>query len=141
MLKLKEEIKARGEDVVIYKHRSRLVFPIDTPEEDYPKWQKKGFNIFRCVECDSMDCSSDCTGEYATPLEDSNDAVSDAALLNKVEAAFSAELEKYVDIFKGDESKQDYDKMTLKELRVAFPDIKAVSKKDFIKQIEEQSNE
>lgn len=125
-LKLKEEIKERGEDVVIYKHRSRLVFPIDTPEEDYPKWQNKGFNIFRCVECNSMDCIGDCIvkDEDIAPLEDLND--------------------KTVDIHTkeiSDEKEKEYDMFTLKELRVFFPDIKAVSKKDFIRQIEELKNE
>lgn len=128
-LKLKDEIKERGEDVVIYKHRSRLVFPIDTPEEDYPKWQKKGFNIFRCVECNSMDCSGDCTVkdivedivEEISPLEDLNDKTEDVS----TEAI-------------SDEKEQEYDMFTLKELRSFFPDIKAVSKKDFIRQIEEQ---
>lgn len=124
-LKLKEEIKQRGEDVVIYRHRSRLVFPIDTPEEDYPKWQSKGFNIFRCIECNSMDCTGDCIvkDEDTTPLEDSNDKTVDN----------SAEI--------SDEKVKEYDMFTLKELRVFFPDIKAVSKKDFIRQIEELKNE
>lgn len=125
-LKLKEEIKQRGEDVVIYRHRSRLVFPIDTPEEDYPKWQSKGFNIFRCVECNSMDCTGDCIvkDEDTTPLEDLND---------KVEDVHTEEI--------SDEKMKEYDMFTLKELRLFFPDIKAVSKKDFIRKIEELKNE
>lgn len=123
MLKLKDEIKERGEDVVIYRHRKRLVFPIDTPVEDYPKWQNRGFNIFRCIECNSMDCNGDCTVEdvYTSPIEDLNDNVEDM---------YTEEI--------SDEKEQEYDMFTLKELRLFFPDIKAVSKKDFIRQIEEQ---
>lgn len=125
MLKLKDEIKERGEDVVIYKHRSRLVFPIDTPEEDYPKWQSKGFNIFRCVECNSMDCSGDCTFKEEVTEEISNDKVVEGTVKEVTEEI-------------SDEIEQEYDMFTLKELRSFFPDIKAVSKKDFIRQIEEQ---
>lgn len=133
-LKLKEEIKQRGEDVVIYRHRSRLVFPIDTPEEDYPKWQSKGFNIFRCVECNSMDCIGDCTveDEYISPLEDPNDKTVDIHT-EEISEEITEEI--------SDEKMKEYDMFTLKELRLFFPDIKAVSKKDFIRQIEELKNE
>ena len=135
MLKLKEEIKERGEDVVIYKHRSRLVFPIDTPEEDYPKWQSKGFNIFRCVECNSMDCDGNCTKEEVTEEISSEvtEEVTEEISNDKVKDVTEEVTEEI-----SDEKEREYDMFTLKELRLFFPDIKAVSKKDFIKQIEEQ---
>lgn len=70
MLELKAEVKTANQDVVIFvsKQRGRrLKFPIDTPVEDYLKFKKLGFNIFRCTECKSEDCLGTCEGTDINP--------------------------------------------------------------------------
>lgn len=112
MLRLKDEIKKVGKDVVLFLPRSRggkTIFFIDTDPKDYIKYRKLGFDIFVCNTCDSDKCIG-CGDEPIEPTED---------------------------IIEDNELNFDYDKLSLKELRLLFPDIKAVSKKDFINKIEE----
>lgn len=110
MLRLKDEIKKEGKDVVIFLPRSRggkTIFFIDTDPKEYIKYRNLGFDIFVCNTCDS----DKCIGCIDEPIED---------------------------IIEDNELDFDYEELSLKELRLLFPDIKAVSKIDFINKIEKQ---
>lgn len=108
MLRLRDDIKKAGKDVVIFFPRSRggkTIFFIDTDPKEYIKYRNLGFDIFVCNTCDSDKCIGCVIDE---PIED---------------------------IIEDNESNFDYEELSLKELRLLFPDIKSVSKKDFINQI------
>lgn len=163
-LELKKEVKAAGQDVVIFvtKQRGRrLKFPIDTPVEEYPKFKSLGFNIFRCSECKSEACSGTCDGQninhkikekYTSPEEKAEKALeeqyNDTSSIDELAKGldiYNEQTEEELDaIINGtsnhkEEVKQvdviDYEKYTLKELRKMFPQIKDTSKKGFISQI------
>lgn len=64
MLELKKEVKEANLDVAIFVSKSkgrRLVFPIDTPQEEYQKFAELGFRIFRCIKCQSDSCIGSCS--------------------------------------------------------------------------------
>ena len=124
MLILKEEIKKRNEDVVIFPPRSRgrrMVFKIDTDPSEYPKYKKLGFNIFRCSVCNSDSC-------YGC-----GDIVKDEENLSKNDLY----VETGEDILTSPNNEIDISFLSLKELRELYPDIKASSKLKFIEKINE----
>lgn len=166
-LELKAEVKTANQDVVIFvsKQRGRrLKFPIDTPVEDYPKFKKLGFNIFRCTECKSEDCLGDCETTDINPaivdkytskeekaekkmLEDYSDNTSIEDLAKDLDM-FSGHSEEELDaIINGTDKVTDdlgdvegvsvinYEELSLKDLRKLFPDIKDTSRAGFISKI------
>lgn len=162
-LELKAEVKTANQDVVIFvsKQRGRrLKFPIDTPVEDYPKFKKLGFNIFRCTECKSEDCLGDCEVTDINPaivdkytskeekaekkmLEDYSDDTSIEDLAKDLDMFSDTSEEELDAIINGtdkvvetsEEGLIDYEKLSLKDLRELFPDIKDTSKAGFISKI------
>lgn len=152
MLRLKEEILERGEDVIIFvsKQRGRkLRFPIDTDPKDYPKFAKLGFRIFRCDECGLDSCVTGCPLE--TSNKDSNETINEM-IRDEVEETM-IKLEEDVSFIEEDNDtlnqiedmvvdyvEDQYESFTLKDLRELFPTIKAVSRKEFIRQINEQED-
>lgn len=162
-LELKREVKDANQDCVIFvsKQRGRrLVFPIDTPVEDYPKFKALGFKIFRCTECKSENCPGTCEGEVIneqikdkyTSKEDKKEAeilaqYEDDKTIEELmeEEGLDIELgQEYADLKQEVEDKVegeflvdviDYEKYSLKELRAMFPDIKDTSKLGFINKI------
>lgn len=164
-LELKIEVKNANQNVVIYASKQRggrLVFPIDTPVEDYLRFKQLGFNIFRCSFCKSDGCIGNCNPETI------NKAVQEK-YTSKEEKEARAQVERYADNSSIDELAKDldmfdnktdeeleeiingtaaninihgdevvdvdYEKYSLKELREMFPNIKDTSKKGFITKI------
>lgn len=149
MLKLKDEIRDRGEDVIIFvsKQRGRkLRFPIDTDPKDYPKFKRLGFDIFRCTECLETSCYGDHTqvikvdGVDAIIHESIEPGESNMELKQNIEEFEKNSKTAYIEATDDEvtdyiENDLEYDKMSLKELRELFPDIKDTSKKGFIEKI------
>lgn len=154
-LQLKGEVKNANSDVIIFvsKQRGRrLKFPIDTPEEEYPKFKKLGFNIFRCSGCKSEDCFGDCGEDINQKIKDKY-TTKEEKQEQKLKEEFENKptVQDLVKLFDGnsvekEEPKEEvtpsdtkpvtnYEDFTLKELREMFPNIKSVSKQGFIAQI------
>lgn len=125
-LKLKESIQKlvdNKQNVTIRingKSNKVSVFKYDTPQEEYMSFRKRGFRIFVCVECGKEFCKhlrAEFNGEKIEEIES----------VGKTEE----------DIFKAVNETTSYEDYKLPQLRKMFPDIKAVSKADFINKIKE----
>ena len=162
MLELKQEVKEAGLDVAIFVSKSkgrRLVFPIDTPQCEYQKYAELGFRIFRCVECGSDNCYGDCdpVGDNMSlasiygdvdfieedtkfDLQETYDKImSEEADVVEVEVDIEEEENFGKEKTKEEVQTENYNELSLSDLRELFPNIKSTSKKGFLEKIAEES--
>lgn len=125
-LKLKDSIQKlidQKRDITIRRngnHNKMDVFKHDTPESEYLEYRKKGFRIFVCSECNREFCRHIRRGFRDEEVQE------DIKSSTKTEEHVLGGIE------------NDYSEYNMPTLRKMFPDIKAVSKIDFVNKIKEK---
>lgn len=142
-LKLKEGYDKNPMDIYSPKFTGRkLRFdPTTVDPKEYIKFKALGFKIFICDECGSGECYSDCMEEIKTDVKkvagtkqvayvDDKDV---ETILDNVEGSEPTKGTEVVEEI-SDMGKELAD-LNLKELRELYPDIKSISREDFIVQV------
>lgn len=129
-LKIKEKFKGK----IVRRHLPRIgSITIDTEKlkkKDFEKWYKRGLDIFEVFEGEEIEDEDKPVKE----VDEDDDINFDDEESEEIESEDHEEIEDE------DESELDIEeleKLKLSELREKFPEIKATSKKEFLKELKE----